>query len=104
MNQHEYDMQQVLRLFYRCEKIESQWKLCSLEPIYIRDLLSPVPPAPPLEFGGLENFRKSYRFAGWMLDKRGMAIANDLPGEDDAETVKDIHTRHEEWLKSDGSA
>lgn len=103
MGPHEQDLKTSLRLLYRCEKVDGRWKLLSLEPIYIHDLVSPVPPAPMPQFDGLDRFRKSYRFTGWMLDQRGMAVANDLPGEDDQKTVDDIHKRHREWLESGGA-
>ncbi|KAL2783000.1 hypothetical protein BJX66DRAFT_345343 [Aspergillus keveii] len=82
MNQHDYELKTSLRLLYRCEKVKGEWKLISLEPIYIHDLLAPVPPAPSLELPCLEGLRKSYKFTAWMVQQRGITVANDLPGED----------------------
>ncbi|KAL2784549.1 hypothetical protein BJX66DRAFT_343908 [Aspergillus keveii] len=97
---HDYELKTSLRLLYRCEKFENQWKLLTLEPIYIHDLLAPVPPAPILKMKGLESYRQSYRFTAWMVAQRGIVVANDLPGEDDAKSVEELLGRHREWLNT----
>jgi hypothetical protein len=97
---HDYELKTSLRLLYRCEKFENQWKLLTLEPIYIHDLLAPVPQAPILEMKGLESYRQSYRFTAWMVAQRDIVVANDLPGEDDAKSVEEILGRHREWLNT----
>ncbi len=96
----EYDMKTYLRFFNQCEKVEGKWKLLTLEPIYVRDIITPVPPAPVLDFGDLSGFRKSYRFTAWMVGQRGLTIHDDLPGEDDPESMREVTDRNRAWIEA----
>ena len=96
--EHEYEMKTPARLLYRVELVEGQWKLLSLRPIYMYDLITAVPPAPPPSFGDLSHFRRSYRFTAFMVQCRGRTISHDLPGMDDAKSVAEVEERHHKWL------
>ena len=103
LNDVEVELNTSLRLLYRCEKVESEWKLLTLEPIYIRDRIDSVPPATAVTFPDLSKFRKSYRFTAWMVGQRGISISHDLPGEDVPESVAEIYERHQKWARDSAS-
>ena len=97
---HEYDMKTWIRLFNRCEKVEGSWKLLTLELIYLRDLITPVYPAPPIDFGDLSGFRKSYRFTAWSVAQRGLTIRNDLAGDDDPASMEEMINKNKAWIEA----
>lgn len=99
----EFDLITWLRIFSRCQKIEEsgEWKMLTLEPIYMRDLITPIPPSSMPDFGdSLASFRKSYRFTAWSVSKRGLEIRDDMPGDDRPESVNEICERNEAWLNA----
>lgn len=96
---HEYDMTSWVRLVSRLCKVEGQWKMLTLEVIYVRDLIVPVPGSPELDWDGIKSWsRKSYRFAAWHLRQRGLVVREDLPGEDDKDSVKELMDAGLAWL------
>ena len=101
----EYDKVTVCRLISRLEKLApsqgSEWKLLTLEVIYIRDgIISVAPQAPESipTFEGVEKFPKGYRYGAWLLAKIGIKSRDDLPQEDDRKSVKEVFDRNYEWL------
>lgn len=74
--------------------------MLTLELIYMRDSITPVYPAKEPKYGDLSHFRKSYRFTAWMVAQRGLIIKNDLPGEDDPESMKELLTRNQAWIEA----
>lgn len=97
----EFDLITWLRIFSRCEKVKDsgEWKMLTLEPIYMRDLITPVPPGPMPDFGdNLSRFRKSYRFTGWCVSKRGLKVRDDMPGDDVLESVTEVCERNQAWF------
>lgn len=97
----EYDMTTWLRIFSQCEKMNDtrEWKMLTLEPIYMRDLIMPVPPLPMPDFGPeLSSFRKSYRFTAWSVSRRGLHVRDNLPGADVPESVMEVCNRNQAWF------
>ena len=98
----------TVRLLSRLEKLDlpegQQWKILSLECVYIRDCMIPVAPLPYGEVGaqfqGCEKFRSSYRYSAWLINSTGLAVADDLPGEDRPDLVKEVFVRNYEWLSA----
>lgn len=93
-------MKTYIRFLNQCGKVQDKWKLLTLESVYIRDLITPVPPAPMLDFGDLSVFRKIYRFTAWMVQQRGLTIHNDLPGEDDPKSMAEVRDRNRAWIEA----
>ena len=100
-----YDLSAWVRGVSRLERVPGaeglEWKLLTLEPIYIRDNIVPVAPLTrpcTLDFSSVEHARPSYRYLTWLISLRGGKIRNDLPGEDDEESVRDIMERNQKWL------
>jgi hypothetical protein len=101
----EYDLSAWVRGVSRLEQVPGpeglEWKLLTLEPIYIRDNIVPTAPLTKpctLDFSSVEHARPSYKYLTWLIGLRGGKVRNDLPGEDDEKSVKDIMERNQEWL------
>ncbi len=99
---HDYDLTNWVRFVSQAEKVESKWKLLTLEVIYIRDGIAPVGNAPTPEFWQLNGWpRKSYRFLAWHLGARGVKVREDLPGTDDEESVNEVMDRNRGWINAE---
>ena len=105
-----YDIQAWVRLITRHERVDdingpgsgSEWKILTLEAIYIRD--SCVPATPPavssnLDFSIAKNARKSYRHLAWNVKMCGSDVRNDMPGEDDEESVRAVMDPINKWIQ-----
>jgi hypothetical protein len=89
-NNMQYDCTSLCRFISRFERVEGQWKLLTLEAIYVRDLIAPAFPGKGesgLVVEGLEERRESYRYLGWLLAQKGFEIRGDLPGVDDEGSI-----------------
>lgn len=100
----EYDCTALCRFLSRLEKVENEWKLRTLECIYIRDYIVPTVPgsenASTFEMKGSTVTRKSYQCLGWLLTSQGFPVGNDMPGVDDQDSVNAVMDKHQTWLKS----
>lgn len=104
----EYELQAWLRLITRHEKISTpdgpEWKILTLDAIYIRDMLVPVSPAPGthnLDLSLAKNARKSYRHLAWNVRANGKDVRDDMPGEDDEVTVRKVMDPVNQWFEND---
>ena len=96
---NDYEFTVWCRFVNQVEKVEGNWKLLTLEVIYQRDLIVPVPDSPPLDFSNVKDWpRKSYRFTSWHLRRRGLEVRDDPPGEDDEKSVDDVMDRNWAWI------
>ena len=103
----EYDLASVVRAISRLEQLddvssESSWKMLSTSVIYVRDSMVPtVPLSGPckLNFDDVKDARKSYRYLTWHVRKHGGTVKDDLPGEDDEQSVKEVMDRNKKWLE-----
>jgi hypothetical protein len=100
-----YDLSAWVRGVSRLEQVPGpegpEWKLLTLEPIYIRDNIVPTAPLTEpcaLDFSGVDDARPSYKYLTWVISQRGGKVRNDLPGEDDEKSVEDITERNQKWL------
>ena len=93
-----YDLTSYLRLLSQCQQVDGQWKMRTLEAIYIRDCISPIPPYPLPDLNGLQDNRKSYRFTAWSIGRRGLSIRENMPGADKPEETAEIIKRNQAWL------
>jgi hypothetical protein len=101
--QHHYDQTSYLRLLSQCQQVDGQWKMRTLEAVYIRDSIAAVPPHSLPEFDSLvPGYRKSYRFTAWSIGRRGLQIRQDMPGSDRPEGIDEAVRRNQAWLDGDG--
>lgn len=102
----EYDKTSYCRLITRLSKIDTpeglQWKLLTMEPIYIRDNIVPACPQPDEanpSFDSIKNFnRKGYRYLAWRLFNSGLGVQDDLSEEDDRASVRELLERNKQWI------
>lgn len=96
-----------VRFFTRLDNVESQglkvWKMLSLEVIYMFDSLAPIFPQPPevplaLDFSIVEGARKSYKCVAWHVAQIGVVVRDDLPGDDDPKSVREVENRNYAWI------
>ncbi|KAF4214796.1 hypothetical protein CNMCM8980_000047 [Aspergillus fumigatiaffinis] len=116
----DYELSSYIRLVTRLEKCpgeadknpdtglsSGQWRMLSLEAIYVRDsLIRAFPdlgrgaPAPCslAELAEVENYPRSYRNMALVMLKRGLSPRPDLPNEDDQESVRRVLRQNQEFL------
>lgn len=86
------------RFISRLEFVGEEWKLLSLEAIYIRDFITPVIPGRTASFDLPENTRESYKCISWVLAQKGFTIKQDLPGADDPTCCERFMQANFMWL------
>jgi hypothetical protein len=86
------------RFISRLELVGDEWKLLSLEAIYIRDFITPVIPERTASFDFPENSRESYKCISWVLSQKGFTIKQDLPGADDPTSCAKFMDANFTWL------
>ncbi|KAH6659154.1 hypothetical protein BKA67DRAFT_666021 [Truncatella angustata] len=97
----DYEITSWLRAISGLEQIEGEWKIVSLEVIYNRDSLVPSSPQEkPISLGELDKFRSSYRHVAWFMSSKGLNVPNDLPGEDDPQSVMQVMKRNQQWFNT----
>jgi hypothetical protein len=90
-----------LRIQYRAERREGQWRLSLLDTVYERDWLVPITPGAIVEIAPaeLDRYRAPFRLLAWFLDKRGYSVLDDLIGEDRPQEVAEFYRHEWEWLR-----
>jgi hypothetical protein len=97
-------MTNFVRLFTQLEKMPTgEWRMLSLECLYMFETLTPCFPPPPekpldIDFSGVEDARRSYKAVAWHIGTLGSSVRDDLPGIDRPETVREIEHRNQAWL------
>jgi hypothetical protein len=96
----EYDVISYVRLLFKVVKIESIWKIATMDCIYEKDTIIPVVPCKVLQISSQEllKYRYSYRCLSYVLSQRGELINDNLPGEDAPETIADLYEKASEWI------
>jgi hypothetical protein len=97
----EVDFHAYCRFFSRAVRHTGRWKLMSFQVLFERDELRPVNAreALPLEdVRNLAQWRPSYRFLTYIQSTRGVAVNQELLGDDRPEELDAFHRREAEWL------
>lgn len=91
-----------LRIQYRAERREGEWRLSMLDTIYERDRIVPVTPGAVIKIDPAElgRFRAPFRLLAWFLAARGYSVLDDLIGEDRPDDVAAFYQREWDWLGS----
>ncbi|KAF2159956.1 hypothetical protein M409DRAFT_29566 [Zasmidium cellare ATCC 36951] len=101
---HEYELGSRLRALNRFLKVAGEWKIVSLEVIYIRDRListSPNSPKEPIVLDdSLLEFPREYRWMAWVMLMEGKRNPKkDLPRNGNIEEVRQMVARNEKFLE-----
>ncbi len=89
-----------MRLLYRVEKRNGEWKITSMTSIDESDELAPTIPGQDLKINpeDVKDLRRSYRWLAYSRLNAGGTISQDLPGTDRPEEVKRIYDVEFDWL------
>ena len=103
----EYDKVSTVRLISRLERLDASqglaWKLLTLDCVYIRDSIIPAAPQPSdtiASFAEAEKFPKAYRYSAWLLSTIGIKSRDNLPREDDPESVAKVFAENQAWINA----
>lgn len=85
----ELDLEADVRIVYRTERRNGDWRIAFMDCVYERDRLTPTVPGqafrvPAAELAGL---RPGYRMLAWSFARRGIEIRSDLLGDDEPERI-----------------
>lgn len=98
----DYDCVSYTRFISRLQRVDSEWKMLTLEAIYERDSIVPVTPVPLSKWDPIlvpTSGRDSYRWIGWLLSRNGFQINPYLPGIDRPTSVTRLMKESWSWLK-----
>lgn len=86
-----------MRLIYRVERRNGEWKIVEFKSIYESDMLVPEIPGTDLKLDKeeLSKLRHSYRYLAYVDDN----VNPELPGIDRPDVVKSIYADLDAWLK-----
>ncbi|WP_168207598.1 nuclear transport factor 2 family protein [Microlunatus elymi] len=89
-----------IRLNYRVERRQGEWRILSLDPIYEYSTLTPALPGQAIEIPAdeLAQYRTSYAALAWSLAQLGVPPSNDDMGDDRPDEVAAFYAQIHEWL------
>lgn len=96
----ELDMISYARIIAQLVKQDGIWKIQYGDCVYERDQLLPAAPGqavPPLPETAMQ-YRESYRNLCYVLSMQGIASGQDLPGDDQPETVQELYRKITKWI------
>ncbi len=97
-NDVEYDLVSQARFISRLERVDSVWKMLSLEAIYERDAIHPVFPGAGEPISDIGDGRASYKCLSWVLAQNGFAVDQNLPGSDKPGSADAMMKANFDWL------
>ncbi len=100
VNDVEAVLTSYMRLLYRVEKRNGEWKITSMTSINESDELAPAIPGQDLKINpeDVKGLRRSYRWLAYTRLLAGGSISQDLEGTDRPEEVKRIYDAEFDWL------
>ena len=100
VNDVEAILTSYMRLLYRVEKRNGEWKITSMTSINESDELAPAIPGQDLKINpaDVKGLRISYRWLSYTRQIVGGTISQDLPGTDRPAEVKKIYDTELGWL------
>gem|GEM_PF-111446 len=89
-----------MRLLYKVEKREGEWRILELATLFEGDQLAPAIPGTDLEIDTrfALSLRQSYRWLAYSRIAAGGTESDDLPGTDRPEDVKKLYDEFNGWL------
>ena len=93
-------IESYMRLIYRVEKRNNEWKIVDLTSIDEADKMQPAIPGQDLKVNpdDVAKLRRSYRFLAYGRKKAGGEISQDLMGTDRKADEDGLYQRTENWL------
>ena len=96
----EVDFHVFCRFYSRAVRDGAGWKLASFHVFFERDVMRPVHSGDPLPLDRslLDTMRPSYKFLTYMQHTRGIAVNQDLLGDDRPDQLSAFHAMEDRWL------
>lgn len=94
----DYDCNSYVRYVSRLERVDSGWKVTSLEVIYDKDTIIPVSPTTEARHLSVNGGRESYKCLAWVLAQNGFEVDQTLPGSDLPGSVEKLTEAALGWL------
>lgn len=93
-------IESYMRLIYRVEKRNNEWKIVNLTSIDEADKMQPAIPGQDLKVNpdDVAKLRRSYRFLAYGRIKAGGEISQDLLGTDRKADEDGLYQKAENWL------
>lgn len=92
----------ALRLAYRLERRDGEWRILALDAIYESAGLAPTAPGETLSISpeDLTGFRPSYALLALHISRKGIPAPQDELGDDRPEQVAALYTEIWEWMNA----
>lgn len=89
-----------MRINYRLEKRNGEWRILSLQPIYEHSELTPDVPGEALVIPAAElaKYRPPYAALSWALTRKGLSMSQTEVGIDRPDDVNALYESIERWL------
>lgn len=105
IGENEFELISTCRFVSRLKDIDNtdqvNWKMLTMECIYVHDAVTPIVPSEIRDNVSLQDStRKSYRYLSLLLKQKGRTVNNHLAGIDDPQSVQSILERNNNWLLS----
>ncbi len=100
LGENEAVLTSYMRLLYKVEKREGEWRILELATLFEGDQLSPAIPGTDLQVDVrfAQSLRQSYRWLAYSRIAAGGAESDDLPGTDRPEDVNKLYDEFNGWL------
>ncbi len=85
-----------VRLVYSLKRVNDEWKIYSMTPVYERDTLLPVTPK---DIKPVKGARDSYKNLAIVLKDLGAKTSDDLPGLDQPASVQKFLGGVQDWFE-----
>ncbi len=91
-----------MRLNYRLEKRDGEWRILSFNVVYEYAAIDAAVPGQTIEIPerDLAQFRKSYAVLAWNISGRGIAASQEELGEDRPEELQNFYNGIKKWLNN----
>lgn len=98
----EFDLISYARILTRLQKENGEWKIMQGDCIYERDELVPVFPGAEIKVDTVQinKYRQSYKNLCYVLSRTGEQSDQNLPGEDEPETIEKLYQEASKWVYS----
>ena len=102
VNGSEAVLTSYMRLIYRVEKRNNEWKITAMTSVNEYDELSPAIPGQKLKIQpkDVEGLRPSYRWLAYTRQKAGGTVSNDELGTDRPDELNKFYDQEYQWLNA----
>lgn len=91
-----------MRLNYRLEKRNGEWRILAMQPVYEYATVSPAAPGETINISAqdLAPYRPSYALLSWNMAQRGYKLSQDEIGVDRPQELTKFYAAIKQWLNN----